>query len=169
MKPDVNLQMLDKISNIFRKIGKEWMLINVADDGGKVNSMTASWGTAGILWGRPVVICFIRPQRYTFGLAEKCSALSFSFFDEGYREALGICGTKSGRDCDKLAEAGLTAAEEDGIPYIAEAEMSLLCRKLYEAPLTEASFVIPEILDEVYPERDLHTVYICEIEKVITK
>ena len=50
--------------NAFDMIGKKWMLVT-ASDGEKVNSMTASWGGVGIMWGKPVAFVFIRPQRYT--------------------------------------------------------------------------------------------------------
>ena len=35
----------------FEKIGSEWMLISAAKDG-KANTMTASWGGIGVLWGK---------------------------------------------------------------------------------------------------------------------
>ena len=75
--------------NVFNKIGKQWMLIT-AKNGEEVNTMTASWGTLGILWGKPVAICYIRPQRHTFHIVEESNRLSLSFLSENYREALKI-------------------------------------------------------------------------------
>ena len=50
--------------NFIELIGKEWMLVS-AGDKEKFNMMTASWGGVGVLWNRPVVFAFIRPERYT--------------------------------------------------------------------------------------------------------
>ena len=58
----INIQ--DLSINPFQKIGKEWMLITAGDEK-KVNTMTASWGGMGVLWGQNVVTAYIRPQRYT--------------------------------------------------------------------------------------------------------
>ena len=93
--------------NVIRLIGSQWMLVT-AGNPAHFNTMTASWGGLGFLWNRPVAFVFIRPQRYTFQFAEENSGLTLSFFGEEYRDALKICGSRSGRDTDKVAEAGLT-------------------------------------------------------------
>ena len=140
------------------------MLITVGDkEQRKVNAMTASWGALGVLWNKSVAICFVRPQRYTYGLAEKEERFSLAFMGEVYRDALHICGTKSGRDGDKLALAGLTAVDCDGVPAIAEARLVLVCRKLYADDLREGSFIDPSLLGN-YAAKDYHRVYVCEIE-----
>ena len=109
-----------ELENVFRLVGKDWMLITAAGKTAEgqetVNAMTASWGGMGVLWNKPVAFCFIRPQRYTFTLTEQSERFSLSFFTEAYRPALRLCGSKSGRDTDKLAEAGLTPAYENGTP-----------------------------------------------------
>lgn len=152
------------VDNAMTLIGKQWMLITVKDEvAGRVNAMTASWGALGVLWGKNVAVCFVRPQRHTYGLAEKSERFSLAFFKEGYRDALKICGTKSGRDCDKLAMAGLTTVTCDGVPVIAEADFVLICRKIYADDLREESFVDPALLDN-YAAKDYHRVYVCEIE-----
>ena len=158
--------------NLFSAIGKDWMLITAADpDTGAVNTMTASWGCAGILWNKPVAVCFIRPQRYTYEFTEKSDTLSLSFLpnDETYRAALKHCGTKSGRDGDKFAATGLHAeATEGGVSYVGEARMVLVCRKLYADDLKENAFIDPEMLKH-YAAKDYHRFYICEIVEVLVK
>lgn len=146
-------------------IGKEWMLIGAAD-GEKANAMTASWGTVGTLWNKPVCICFIRPQRHTFGLAEESDRLSFSFFGTEKREALTYCGRNSGRDGDKLAACGLDYQMIDGVPVFDDARLTLICKKLYADFLREDSFTVPDELKH-YPSKDYHKFYICEIEKCL--
>lgn len=159
---EISVSALD---NAITMIGKEWMLITVKDqEQERVNAMTASWGALGVLWNKNVAICFVRPQRYTHGLAEQEERFSLAFMGDGYRDALKLCGTKSGRDGDKLAMAGLTAIECDGVPAIAEARLVLVCRKLYADNLREGSFIDPSLLGN-YATKDYHRVYVCEIER----
>lgn len=150
-------------------IGKEWMLIGAADKKhGNANAMTASWGTIGFLWNRPVCTCFIRPQRYTFGLAKENERLSFSFFGEEHRKALAFCGKESGKDGDKLERAGLSYTMVDGVPVFDSARLTLICRKLYSDEIKKANFIDPSMLKN-YPAEDFHTFYICEIERCLIK
>ncbi len=153
--------------NAIKLIGSDWMLIT-ASDGEKVNTMTASWGCLGVLWNKNVCVAFIRPQRYTYEFAEKASHLSFSFFDEEYRKALSLCGTKSGRDIDKFKETGLSVSYDNGVPIIDQAKLVLECKKLYADDIREEKFIIPELLKN-YDKKDYHRFYICEIEKVLAK
>jgi len=154
-------------SDAINLIGKEWMLIGAADGDG-ANAMTASWGTVGVLWNKPVCICFIRPQRYTFGLAEKNDRLSFSFFGKERRDALAYCGKFSGRDGDKLKAAGLDYEMIDGTPVFNDARLTLICRKLYADDLKENKFIDENMLAN-YAAKDYHRFYVCEIEKVLAK
>ena len=153
--------------NALKLIGKDWMLITAPDQNG-VNAMTASWGCMGVLWNKPVAVCFIRPQRHTFGLVENVERISLCFMNEQYREALAICGRKSGRDCDKLALAGLSAEYEDGVPMISESKMVLICKKLYADDIKESAFIDSSLLVN-YTAGDYHRMYILEIQKVLMK
>lgn len=157
----------ENIENAIKLIGKDWMLITVKDGEG-ANAMTASWGCLGELWNKPVAVCFIRPQRYTFGLAEQQDRFSLAFFDEQYRDALRLCGTKSGRDCDKLALAGLTASDVDGVSVINEARLVLICKKLYVDYIREEGFLDKSLLAN-YPQKDYHKIYVAQIEQVLIK
>ena len=156
--------------NFFSRIGEDWMLITAANQAGEVNTMTASWGCAGILWNKPVAICFIRPQRYTYAFTEDSDTLTLSFFPAGeYRETLRYCGTKSGRDGDKFAATGLTVEKTvEGTPYVGEANLVLVCRKLYADDLKENRFIDPTLLKN-YPTKDYHRFYICEITEVLVR
>ncbi len=96
--------------NVVDLIGKQWMLIT-AGSIDHYNMMTASWGTIGFLWGKPVACVVIRPQRYTLEFVEKEECFTLSFFNERYRSALKLCGTKSGKEIDKATAAGITPFE----------------------------------------------------------
>ncbi len=153
----------EELGNAMKLIGKDWMLITVRDGDG-ANAMTASWGSLGVLWNKNVCTCFIRPQRYTYGLVEENDRLSFAFLPEEYRRALRYCGSHSGREGHKLVDAGLSTCNLDGVPVIAEADTVIICRKLYVDDIKENSFVDRELLSN-YEQKDYHRFYICEIEK----
>ena len=159
-----------ELGNSQKMIGKDWMLITVEDkEKGKVNAMTASWGTMGVLWNKCVCICFIRPQRYTYGLAEESERFSLAFFEgDAHRDALRLCGRESGRDMDKLGECGLHTEALDGVSVISEADTVIICRKLYADDLKEECFLDGEALSH-YEKKDFHRAYVCEIEKVYVK
>ncbi len=153
-----------KISgNVFDLIGEDWMLIS-AGGPENFNTMTASWGTAGILWHLPVAICFIRPQRYTFGFAESSEYYTLSFLEPGNREILQYCGTRSGRDTDKVKETGLIPlTTANGNVYFEQCKLVIECKKLYADRIKEDSFIIPELIGKNYPKKDFHKFYIGEI------
>jgi len=158
----------DITGNIFDMVGNKWMLITAGNEE-KLNTMTASWGTAGVLWGKPVTFCFVRPNRYTYGFMEAGEYYTLSFYGEKQRDALRLCGTKSGRDMDKVAAAGLTPAFADcGAPYFEEAELVLVCRKIYIDDFKPELFCDPEI-ERNYPGKDYHRIYVGEILEVLEK
>lgn len=161
---EISASELDR--NVFDLIGREWMLIT-AGDGQKANTMTASWGGLGVIWGTPAATVYVRPQRYTKEFIDAQDTFSLSFLGEGHREQLAYLGRVSGRDEDKIAKAGLTLAFADGTPYFEEASLALVCRKAYAQPFEEARFIDAAALDQWYPNRDLHTLYIGLIEQVL--
>ena len=154
--------------NPFKLIGSDWALVTAGSSEG-FNTMTVSWGGVGIMWNKPVAFTFIRPQRYTFEFTEKNGFFTMSFFDESFRKALSFCGTKSGRDVDKVKETGLTPAfTDEGVPYFKEARLVLVCKKLYAQDLTEGSIIEP-FVRESYNGDDYHKMYVSEIVKILTK
>ena len=154
--------------NPFTMIGKEWLLITAEKDG-NANTMTASWGGVGVLWGKNVATLYIRPQRYTKEFVDANDTFTISFFPEGYKKALSLCGSVSGRDRDKISEAGLTACFVDGAPAFEEASLVFVCKKMYHGDLFPENFDAPENDEKWYPEKDYHTMYIGEILKVLVK
>ncbi len=156
--------------NVFRMIGDEWMLVTATDKDGGYNTMTASWGGMGILWGEPVAFVFVRPQRYTHEFTESGDRATLSFFGGSCRSELSYCGTTSGRDTDKIADTGLTPVETDeGSVGFEQAKVIISCRKLYSDKLCEAGFHDEKVRAAAYPKRDYHTVYVYKIEGVYVK
>lgn len=153
--------------NLVKLISEDWALVS-AGDKEKWNTMTISWGAVGELWGKDVVFAFIRPQRYTKEFMDNRDYFTVSFFDEKYRDALKICGTKSGRDCDKINMAGLTAEYDGEAVYPSEARLVVKCRKIAVQKMDNSGF-IDETIESNYKSGDYHFVYIGEIEKVLEK
>jgi flavin reductase (DIM6/NTAB) family NADH-FMN oxidoreductase RutF len=156
-------QDLDTISdNVFQLIAQDWMLVT-AGPLAHFNTMTANWGGLGYLWNRKVSYIFVRPHRYTFQFMEEYDAFSLAFFAERYRAALELCGTRSGREMDKVAACGLTPVElTPGITSFAEARLILECKKIYAQDILPEKFIEPTIAKQ-YPTRDYHRMYIGEI------
>ena len=154
-------------------IAKEWMLLTAGCEERGYNTMTASWGHLGAIWGQggglPTSVCYVRPQRYTKEFMDREELYTLCFFPEEYKKALGYLGSHSGRDEDKVAKAGLTPVFGEGYTYFAEAKLVLVCRKLYRAPLVPEGFVDKSIIDQCYPGGDFHDMYIGQIVKVLTK
>ncbi|MDL2327094.1 flavin reductase [Ruminococcaceae bacterium OttesenSCG-928-A11] len=161
----------DLRDNFFQRIGTDWMLV-CAGTMDSHNAMTASWGQVGQLWNKPVATCYVRPQRHTYGFMEDSGRYTLSFFAPGeHRRALELMGTKSGRDGDKIAEAGLAVAGfgQQQTPGFKGASLVLVCRKLYRQDMTADCFVDPTLVQVNYPGQDFHRAYIGEIEEVFVR
>lgn len=159
----------DLDDNVFKLIDKDWMLIT-AGNKEDFNTMTASWGHLGIIWNLPIAIAYIRPQRYTFGFANDNDFYTLCFFEEEYRKVLQYCGTKSGRDHDKVKETGLTPlVTEHGNVYFEESRLVLECEKVYVDDLRKENFLKPEIAAKNYPKGDFHRFYMGKIGMALVR
>lgn len=155
--------------NPFAMIGKEWMLVTAQKPDGSVNTMTASWGGVGVIWGKNAAYVVIRPQRYTKEFIDSAERFSLSFFSEEYRKALSYLGSVSGRDEDKIANSGLHVKTDSEVPYFEESRLVLQCKKMYQQELIKEGFVSEEFSEQFYAAEDYHTLYIVEIEKAWEK
>ncbi len=153
----------------FKKIGKDWALVT-AGTPDSFNTMTVSWGQAGVLWNRNVFTCYIRPNRHTYKFIEDSEFFTASFFGSEQRSALSFCGSHSGRDSDKPAETALIPAELDGCMTFEQAELVLVCRKLYSYDLKEESFLTDDgIPQQFFGSDPYHRAYISEIVGVYVR
>ena len=152
--------------NVFDLIGKEWVLITAGTTNGGFNMMTASWGCLGWLWNKPVAVIFVRPERYTHQFIETGEYVTLSFLGNGSeaREIYNYCGSKSGRDGDKVQATGLRPVETEtgGIAY-EQSRLTLECRKLYKDSIKPECFIDGSI-EKWYGEKGgYHDVYVLEI------
>jgi flavin reductase (DIM6/NTAB) family NADH-FMN oxidoreductase RutF len=166
--PFKEIMPLEIKDNPIQLIGSEWMLIT-AGAPANFNTMTASWGSIGEIWFKPVCFCFVRPQRYTYEFMESGDAFTLCFFDASFKPKLNFCGSRSGRDTDKVAECGFTpAAAANGSVYFEEARLVLECRKLYFQDIDPANFLDDSIMKN-YPKKDFHRMYIGEITRSLLR
>ncbi len=145
---------------------QQWALVS-AGTPEHFNTMTIGWGGVGCLWRRPVAEVYVRPCRYTYEFMEANDFFTVSFFSEEFRDALKLLGTKSGRDCDKVSLSGLTPIAAGKSVTFAQAQYTLLCKKIYFHDLDPAQ-IPPEIWAQFYaPGETPHRAYYGEIIEVI--
>jgi flavin reductase (DIM6/NTAB) family NADH-FMN oxidoreductase RutF len=162
-------------------IGEEWMLITAGTEK-SYNSMTASWGHIGALWGkhingRPTVEIFVRPSRYTDSFIENNECFSLSFFTKEHQKDLSYMGSHSGRDEDKISKTRLTPIFIDEVPAFEEAKMIIIARKIYKSKINKEGFIDKSIIKafydtdsgHAYNNDSYHNVYIGEILKIMLK
>lgn len=138
----------------------------VCNTAGGVNVMTIGWGSTGIMWSRPVFTAPVRLSRLTHDLMEEGSEFAVCFPKKGtLSKELAFCGTKSGRDVDKIAETGMTLekAKTISVPVIKGSAVVFECRTLAKTTLSEESFIDAGIVPWTYSNNDFHTLYIGEI------
>lgn len=144
---------------------RQWLVLTCGDfEAGKFNAMTVGWGSFGVMWNMPFAQVVIRPVRYTFEFMNRYDSFTLCAFGKKYRDALQILGSRSGRDSDKIAEAGLTPIPSTRVsaPGFAEAQLIIELRKIYWDDLMPEHFLDPSI-EENYPHKDYHRVFFGEI------
>ena len=130
------------------------------------NPMTIGWGQFGVIWGKRTFTVYVRKSRYTHALLENATTFTVSVpFEDTYREALALCGTKSGRDIDKMKTLGAEffEARYGGQNGFAGCRYQIECRILSRSDLDENTIEEESLLRRYYPNGDSHTMYIGEI------
>lgn len=155
-------------ANPFTLIADQWYTITAEKDG-KVNCMTASWGSLGCIWGKYTATVYVRESRLTHEFLEDCEYFSITNFAKGNRSALKYLGSVSGRDEDKIKGARFNINYHDGVPFIDEGNFSLICKKLSSTELKPDQFSDSSIEKEWYKDGDYHTMYIGEIVQALAR
>jgi flavin reductase (DIM6/NTAB) family NADH-FMN oxidoreductase RutF len=139
------------------KLSSGGLLITTGEKG---NPMTIGWGMVGLIWGRPVFTILVRPSRYSFQLLETLPEFVVNVPTPEMRRAVAVCGSKSGRDIDKIAECGLSLAESEHVrvPHIQECPVQYECRLIHKTNVVNGDLAT-EIVEGSYPEGDFHRIY----------
>lgn len=166
MFKEINIK--DVKENVVDLISRQWGLVTAGDEN-KFNTMTVSWGAVGELWGEDMVTIYIRPQRYTVEFLEKSDWFTLSVYPENMKSIHSVCGSKSGRDVDKVKETGLTPVFSENAPYFDEAKLVIICKKVAKGEFTPNQIIDKTIIKSNYPLNDFHYIYYGKIEKVLIK
>ena len=145
-----------------RKIKKGAFLTVKAAD--MLNTMTIGWATFGFIWQKPVMMVAVRPTRHTFGIMEKAQDFTVTIPSGDLSKAIAFCGSKSGRDVDKIKMCNLETADGQTVasPTIKTPGMHYECKIIYTSAMNEAH--LDKTIDEsLYPRKDYHTLYFGEI------
>jgi len=172
MKRMINVfEHADEITGALAKSG----VLLTSKNNGRTDTMTIGWGMLGIIWGVPAFTCYVREGRFTReqidGSGEFTVNIPCGSFD---KKILGFCGSRSGRNVDKISELGLTLVNPDEIstPGIKELPLTLECKVLYRQlqnkdaiPAYIQKSMYPEDIDSSDPmaNRDYHVEYIGQI------
>jgi len=154
--------------NPFDKIGKDWMLVTAGNEE-KANTMTASWGALGQMWGRDAAFVVIRQSRFTKEFIDREGRFSLSFPKEKYRKLMKFLGTVSGRNEDKIKESGVDIGFYDGVPYIDQADFILICHVMSATEIKPGDFKDMDIDGTWYKDKDYHTLYIAGITDILAR
>lgn len=155
------MKCLDLSMNPFDKLDNEWALVT-AGNKDDFNSMTISWGGFGRLWFKDVATIYIRSSRYTYEYLKNNEYFTISFYDREYKKDLGIMGSVSGRDGDKVSKTNLTPKYLDNSVTYNEANLTLVCKKLYIDEL-DINNIPKDIVEEFYNNDEPHYIIIGEI------
>lgn len=166
MKKEVNVW--DYAGRILEAVGKGVLMTTAAD--GTVNTMTIGWGHLGTIWYKPVFIAYVRESRYTKQLLEKNGEFTVNIpLAPADKNIIAVCGSKSGRDMDKIKELGLTLEEGEtvAVPGIKELPLTLECKVIYKQD-QDPSAIDKDSFARFYTpgsrnEGDYHTAYFGEI------
>ena len=158
------IDCFDYASHICKALKPGGILLTTAANG-KVNTMTIGWGTLGVDWSRPVFIAYVRESRHTKSMLEENGEFTVNIpYGEYDKKILGYCGTKSGRDTNKIADMDLHLVDSDvvSVPGIKELPLTLECKVIYKEE-QDLSRIPADIIEKYYPDGDHHHVYYGEI------
>ena len=154
-------------TDILSVFDKKWALLT-AGNKDSFNTMTVSWGGMGTIWGKPVATVYVRTSRYTHEFMDREGYFTVSFYPEEYRKILGVLGTMSGRNMDKMKDSGLTKKELSQSITFKEAEITLVCKKMFMQRLEPSNITDPDAA-KFYQSDAPHDMYIGEIVDILRK
>jgi flavin reductase (DIM6/NTAB) family NADH-FMN oxidoreductase RutF len=154
-------------TDIFSQFDRKWGLVTAGNEEA-FNTMTVSWGGMGTIWGKPVATVYVRTSRYTHEFMDREGYFTVSFYPEECRKAMAVMGTKSGRDINKDEASGLTIKPIGQVVTYEEAEVTIICRKIYWQDLVREN--MPEdAVERFYTEEEPHRMFIGEVVEIIKK
>jgi flavin reductase (DIM6/NTAB) family NADH-FMN oxidoreductase RutF len=157
-----HVNYMEVADDAMKQIRRGAFLTVQADD--RINLMTIGWASFGLLWGRPMTTIMVRKTRFTFGIIEKSGEFTISVPHADLSAALDFCGSKSGRNVDKLKACNLELVPGERVktPVVKCKGIHFECAIVYKTAVDPANLV--ESYAHLYPEKDYHTMYFGEIK-----
>lgn len=150
-------------SEMLEQLRKGAFLTTKVDN--KVNTMTIAWGGINIVWNKPVFVAYVRYSRDTYNMLEKGSEFTINVpLKNDMKKELSYCGTKSGRDIDKIKECNLQVSNARTIntPILSDCELNYECKVIYKQAM-EPGMIPDEVKNKYYSTNDYHVIYYGEI------
>lgn len=160
----INMEFTESLDKSIKHLRKQGAFLTAKLDD-EINTMTIGWGSMGIIWGKPVFTIFVRQSRYTYNFIEKSGEFTVSIpINDNFKKELSFCGSKSGRDFNKIKECNLKLIPGEVIstPVIEGCGIYFECRTLYKEHM-KSDFLDKKINIQSYNNEDYHTIYHGEI------
>lgn len=132
---DFSCESLD-FNDHLEEFMKEDAILACMEKNGRVNLITIGWKTIGVLWSRPVITVAIHPDRYSYTVLEEgFPEFTVNIGGPEMDSILNYCGSHSGRDVNKIKEAGveLIPGNSTSVPIIKGAHLAYECKIIHTA------------------------------------
>lgn len=126
------------------------------DPAGRPNGMAVAWG--GVCCSKPPSLQIsLRAATHTHGSLKARRAFTVCVPGRRHVAETDFFGIASGRDTDKFADTGLTAAPFPGLdaPYVAELPVAIGCRLTHEVEIGLHTLFVGEIVETLADEAAL--------------
>ena len=138
------------------------LLLAASHADGRSNAMVIGWASVGRIWGLPVMVVLVRPSRYTYGFIEETGLFTVNVPTAEMKELVRVCGTRSGRDVDKLAQVNTSMGERVSCVRLDGASVVYECKVVHRNDVVPSA-LLPSIVSRSYPEGDFHRLYYGQI------
>jgi len=157
-----NVDYMSVADNAMKAIRKGAFL--TVKSGDALNTMAIGWATFGVVWKIPILMVAVRLTRHTFGIIEAAADFTVTIPFGDMSKEIAFCGSKSGRDVDKLKTCDLKIAPGQKVesPIIKTPGRHYECRIVYKSAM-DSEHLIKELDEAIYPQKDYHTLYFGEI------
>ncbi len=159
----INIEFNEYADKLFEQLQKGVFMTTKKQD--KVNTMTISWGGISFIWNKPVFISYVRYTRDTYQMVENTNEFTINIpLNKDLRKELGFCGSKSGRDYDKIKECNFNLHDSRVVntPILADCEMHYECKVIYKQAM-EPGNILNEVKERFYSTNNFHVIYYGEI------
>jgi flavin reductase (DIM6/NTAB) family NADH-FMN oxidoreductase RutF len=135
---------------------------------GHSNVMTIGWATVGVIWGMPMMVVLVRPSRYTYSFIQESKAFTVNVPTPGMKDYVALCGTRSGRDIDKLAGVATSMGDMSKCVTLDECPLVYECQVVHWNDV-QPGVLAPSIVSGAYAQGDFHRLYYGKILGTLTR